>query len=464
MPGAKRARTTAAVVVLFLVLTLLTSCWSSFELEQRAVVAALGVDRGRDGRLLVTAQILRPDRAARRPGAAQGGGSEGPPVLVMSAEARTVAEAIRIISKDIGRDLFFSEMEFIAVGEELARKGVEPVTDWVTRNRQLRLATWFVVTPGTAREVVGNTTEMLERVPSFNIGRIIRSTAQQKGFRVPPVRLLDFLQALARPGMEPLAIRLSVEEARGQRQVQATGSAAFQGYRLVGWLTETESRGYLWFRGEVRRGSLSAPLPGGDFVAFEIRGSRTTLTSEIRDGQPEIKLKINVKGAVEEVHNPALFLDRPETIDDLEPLMENQIRLEAQAALDRARELGADIFGFGEVIRRQHREVWAELREDWKSHFPHVPVEIEVKATLRRTQQIEQPISPGQALGGCPYSYSRAWSTARPWSVNSQTTPSLTTRPIRERVSSSRLATNSPGMSRKRCGIQASSSGFNRRP
>ncbi len=93
-----------------------------------------------------------------------------------------------------------------------------------------------------------------------------------------------------------------------------------------------------------------------------------------------------------EVHDPTLPLDRPEILDALEPLMERQIRFEAEAALAKARELGTDIFGFGDVIRRQHREVWAELQEDWENLFPQVPVEIEVKATLRRTEQLGRPI------------------------------------------------------------------------
>lgn len=382
-------------IVLLLALVLLAGCWSSLELERRALVAAMGVDRGRDGKMLVTAQIISPERAVRRPGAARAAaGGEEPAVLVVSAEARTLAEAVRLIAKDTGRTLFFPHLAVMVVGEDLAREGLQPVVDWVPRNRELRMATWFAVAPGSARAVVANTAESLERIPGFHIGQLMDRGVQDDS-RVVSIHLFDFLQALIRPGMEPVAVRLSVEESGGQEQVQATGAAVFRGYRMAGWLTEIESRGYLWFRGEVRRGILSVPLSEGKYIAFQIRGYRSSLTSEIRESGPVIKLKIDIKGAVDEVHDPTLSFDRPETIDALEPLMAKQIEWEAGAALAKARELGADIFGFGEVIRREHREVWAELRDDWESRFPEVPVEIEVKATLRRTEQIGRPLVPG---------------------------------------------------------------------
>lgn len=198
---------------------------------------------------------------------------------------------------------------------------------------------------------MANTTVFFGRVPAFAIGQTI-STAVEEDSRVPRIFILDFLQAAARPGQEPVAVRLSLEGAGDRKQVQAIGSAAFRGYRLAGWLTEIETRGFLWFRGHVRRGYLSGSLSGEDFAAFEIRGYEHKLTSEIREGRPVMKLKIEIKGAVNEVHDPTLPLDRPEILDALEPLMERQIRFEAEAALAKARELGTDIFGFGDVIRR----------------------------------------------------------------------------------------------------------------
>lgn len=302
VPGARQTPATLLMLIPVLLMLVLPGCWSNIELEQRAMVAGLGVDRSPNGRLLVTAQIVRPELVVHRRGAGQGGGGEEPAVFMLSAEARTVVEATRIISKDLGRDLFFPYLEVLVFGEGLAREGMEPVVDWVGRDAS---CTWTPgwVSPGLAREVMANTTVFFGRVPAFAIGQTI-STAVEEDSRVPRIFILDFLQAAARPGQEPVAVRLSIEGAGDRKQVQAIGSAAFRGYRLAGWLTEIETRGFLWFRGHVRRGYLSGSLSGDDFAAFEIRGYEHKLTSEIREGRPVMKLKIENQGRGERGSRP----------------------------------------------------------------------------------------------------------------------------------------------------------------
>lgn len=142
VPGARQTPATLLMLIPVLLMLVLPGCWSNIELEQRAMVAGLGVDRSPNGRLLVTAQIVRPELVAQRRGTGQGGGGEEPAVFVLSAEARTVVEATRIVSKDLGRDLFFPYLEVLVVGEGLAREGMEPVVDWVGRDAS---CTW---TPG----------------------------------------------------------------------------------------------------------------------------------------------------------------------------------------------------------------------------------------------------------------------------------------------------------------------------
>ncbi|MEH7215319.1 Ger(x)C family spore germination protein, partial [Priestia megaterium] len=72
---------------------LLTSCWSKKELTDLAIVAAMGVDKTKDGRYHLTLQIINPGNVAG--GLQGGGGALSPPVTIYSASGDNLVEASR---------------------------------------------------------------------------------------------------------------------------------------------------------------------------------------------------------------------------------------------------------------------------------------------------------------------------------------------------------------------------------
>jgi len=68
----------AFLLLLMTMMVLLTSCWSKKELTDLAIVAALGVDKTKDGRYHITLQIINPGNVAG--GMQGGGGSQSPPI------------------------------------------------------------------------------------------------------------------------------------------------------------------------------------------------------------------------------------------------------------------------------------------------------------------------------------------------------------------------------------------------
>ncbi len=394
------------MVIAVVFLAAVPGCWSNYELERRALVVALGVDKGSAGRLLVSAQMVVPSRYVTMQRAPGGGGRGGEkPYFVASAEAPTMAEAARMLAKKAGREVFFSFLEIVVIGKDLAKEGIAPVTEWVNRAREQRLRTLLAVSAGTAKEVVEASGAGLERIPAAYLRSSVLAFLHSSS-RVVRSDFFGFLTDVSLPGKEPVAARIIVSKTSGKKQAQVSGSAVFRGYRLAGWLTETETRGYLWITGGIRRGIISASLPGGEEAAFTIRGGRTKIAASFVDGSPVFNIDIKMKANVEETHDLDLALDRPETLEGLETIVEEQISREVQSALAMARELGADIFGLGEVIHRQCPAGWKQICADWENIFPHVPVKVKVKASVRRTETSGNPVRPGknsaQAVWGRP--------------------------------------------------------------
>ena len=62
---------------------------------------------------------------------------------------------------------------------------------------------------------------------------------------------------------------------------------------------------------------------------------------------------------------------------------------------DQARALNADVFGFGEAIRRKYPAKSEQLLKNWENSFAQLEVELSVTAVVRSTGGATIPIAPG---------------------------------------------------------------------
>ena len=378
-------------------LFLIAGCWDNIALDERAIVAAIGVDKGKNEALLVTAQVTVATRAGGGSKTSTGGAAqEESPVKVISTEAPTMSEAARRLSRKTGRLLFFPFIEIVVVGRDLAVEGIEPVVDWVSRERELRSRTLLAVSQDTAAEIMESPGAGLQQVPAY----FLSSSANVSNKYSSNSVLSDFFlfsDAVIAESKDPVVMGLTTQQVSKEKQAVIFNSAVFKNYRQVGWLTKTETRGYLWATGEQRRAIISTTLKGKEFAAFEVRGSDVDIVTDFVEGSPVITVKVWAKTNLGEIHDLNHNLEKLADINKMEIFIERQIFNEISAAVEKARELNVDIFGFGEVIRKQHPAEWKEIKDNWGLMFSEVPVEVDVKAVIRRTQQTSNPITPRDA-------------------------------------------------------------------
>ncbi|MCL6477252.1 MAG: Ger(x)C family spore germination protein, partial [Peptococcaceae bacterium] len=129
------------------------ACWDRREVEDLGIVLATAVEQAPGGRVRVIVQNINP--AALGKGMAGGGGGAGvtvtgnKPYRNRSIEGDTIFEALRELSRQTPRQLFFAHNQVILVSEKLAReRGLKEVMDIFERNPQTRRTTWLLVGRG----------------------------------------------------------------------------------------------------------------------------------------------------------------------------------------------------------------------------------------------------------------------------------------------------------------------------
>ncbi|MBX6377224.1 MAG: Ger(x)C family spore germination protein [Clostridia bacterium] len=363
---------------------MLSGCWSRREINELAVVLALGVDRLPGGRgVEVTAEVARPSQLGKNP--ETGGGGE-PATWVVSARGATLFEAIRQLGAVTPRRPFWAHNQAVIFGEGAARSGVGRELDLLRRDYEFRRTARIYVARGEARQVL-RTPPHVEK----SLGQELEGFARFRSSRseTPVVTLNDFFYALSEPGRDPVAGLLWAEQrtaGQGPRpDLVVNGAALFRGDRLVRWLTPHETRGLLWVIGEVDGGALAAPCPGDGSRRFAldiIRGRPQVNLRHNRVHLAAVDVRIDVDATLVETACRGSAQDSPTA---LAKAAAAPIRHEVEAALAAAQAVRADPFGLGEVVRREQPAIWRTLRSQWGDAFAHLNVSVSVHVVIRAT-------------------------------------------------------------------------------
>jgi spore germination protein KC len=369
--------------LIVLSLLLLSGCWNRTEINDIAIVTAIGLDLLEDDKMRLSLQIAVPSQLGPATGATQGGKS----TFIVSELGGTVSEAYRQLQEKLSRRIFFSHSRVLIIGEDLARSGVAHILDFYARYQEPRMHSSIIVTKGKAVDILKEE-PVLENVSAEEANELIK---RKVGLMIS---IRDFLDMLLTEGAEPVAPQFVLEpvevesDSQTQEKQAINGAAVFKGDKLVGWMDDIETRGILWLRNEMKGGVITVNIGeerGGGKISTNIIRNESDIVPELKDGK--ITITINTRAEMNVMENASeVNLGDPKNIDKLEKEIEKEIKDRMRMTLDKAQgELGSDIFGFGETLYKKYPKEWNNTyKEKWDDEFSELEVIVKPKVFVRR--------------------------------------------------------------------------------
>lgn len=390
----------ARLPLLLALMLLLGSC-GKLELNQLAMVMAVGLDKTQSGKILITAQIVRPSDARGSTGAPAGG--TGKPVWTISAEGRSIFEAIRNLGRFTSRRIFWAHNRVIVVGEELARDDITDLLDFFTRNHELRMNTWIVATTGKASELVSTDTGM-EVVPGDSIDRLFRFSrivAESPRSTIKEVGAA-FLSQSSHPFMALVKKEKHVHDPEKPKahpvdeEVVLSGTAVFNKAKMLGTLTPSESRGLMWFTERFESAVIALPCPDEPKkpVSLELRDSTFRVTPGYRNERVSFHVKLIVRLDLVELGCKAPQ-GTEEAARSLEEAAADKFKGDLEGALNKAIKVyKTDFLELGKVFQNRYPGQWRSLRKNWPEAFANAETKVEVKADINNPILLILPTKP----------------------------------------------------------------------
>lgn len=390
--------------VAVLLLLLLTGCWDRQEIENSAIVVALGIDKAEPpDRYKVTVQFAVPIQS----GGGDGGGGSQEPVAtnwIVTATGNTIFDALRNLPHQVPRQVRLFNVRMLVFGEEFAREeGIQDALDFFNSDNEPRRRMWVLVAKGaTASEILH--TFVPSSILTVDAIDNILSIAPRRTGKVVAHTLHELMQMLSAPGWESYAGSIEVlieqdstaDQSRLPQGIIPThhprlgGAAVFRGAHLVGWLDEQSTRGLQLARGNMQGGALivACDVNGENNVSVEILSTTGSLTPEFKDGKLSAKISVRAIGNFIELH-----CEQRAHMDVLNERVAQGLEKEIQKALDALqKEFQVDALGLGLAVYQRLPKVWQQVEKDWEAVFPTVPIEVEVKARLIRQGLASSPV------------------------------------------------------------------------
>lgn len=378
--------------ILIILNFILTGCWDKRELNELAITLALGIDKveGED-EYEVTAQVVVPSAVSMKDG------TGGATVTLFTESGETIYEALRRMTKVSPRKIYPGHLQMLIIGEELAKEGIGESLDLLARDWELRPDFYVVVAKdATASEILNVTTD-LESIPASKMFAGLK-VSEKAWAGTNGVTLDELIVDLISDGKEAVltGIQLTgnkqigsthqnIESISKPAQIQYDNLAVFKEDRLMGWLTEQDSRGYSGITNSVKSTVTSISCPNEGKSTIEVTNFHSKVEGNIVHGKPEVNIHTKAEGNVGEVRCE-IDLKSPEAIQELEKIYEKEATRIINETIDVLQEeYQSDIFGFGEAIHRSNPEEWNNIKENWDEEFSNLIVNVKVDMKIRLT-------------------------------------------------------------------------------
>ncbi|AGK52593.1 Ger(x)C family spore germination protein [Bacillus sp. 1NLA3E] len=396
------------VIPMFFIPLLLSGCWSAEEINNIAIMNAIGVDFNHAGEYEVTSVIVKPAVLFSQPLVGGTGGSQQNPFLIEKATGKSLLEAVGKLSKTISAKIYFGHVDVVVFGEEIARRKMEPTLDFFHRENQFRPNIQLLVSKGKAADVINT-------APQFNItfGREILGLKENNRY-VATKMVEDISQFMKRfssdtsdpvTGVVTTADKLGItakaenldSQNKQQKKIQVIsldGTAVFKGSNLKGFLSETDTRGLLSILGKLKNEIFVINCGGNDKgnVSVVINKTNSQIIPHINGKNTNMTIKANVEANIREVTCSNLNVTSDQ-IDHLNRQLEDSIKNEGTKVLEKVqKQWQADIFGFGEAIYRTYPHEWDQMAPNWrKGGLKDLDVELKVTANISRFGLYKDP-------------------------------------------------------------------------
>ena len=333
----------------------LGGCQRTGEGENQAYVLMLGLDRGQDGLLRLTARVPKVGRNSSGDGGQASGGGK---YLSFTASGADWPQACEALERATPRPLNLSHIDMIVASRTLASEaGFPALVRRVAQTPHLYTTARFIVCEGSAGDLVNAQEAVIGQRLSAELQAMLAHYADEG--TIPDSSLAEYDYAVYSIYSDPLAILARLDD---QGSPVYAGAALFREGVCVMTLDADQTRLMRLIRGEAKG------------LDIDLDGRTVELTAE---GRVKRRVTTRAEGTLLGLE-VRLSTANEITGSEIDQIT-NRLRYLIDDIIERCQRAGVEPFGFSERAAAGYTTVSQWLSCDWRSRYAAAQIRADVR-------------------------------------------------------------------------------------
>ncbi|MTI46345.1 Ger(x)C family spore germination protein [Sporosalibacterium faouarense] len=380
-------KVTFLILIISFSFNFLTGCWNYREINDFRIVTGVAIDYDKTNKeYILTVEVIKTIADENE---------EKMTGETFVSNGATIFDAIRNTITESGKRLYWSNATVVIVSEEIAKRGIVPVLDMISRDPEMRSELLLLISKeDTAREILTSKSIAPQRVVSYSLETTLENEESSSNFH--RVAAWMFIKDLYSEVNSPTCpgVKLGIYD----ETQTIEGTTVFKGDKLVGWLDKNETKYFLWITNKLKGGVYNLDISHKENLNIkelnlEIFHNKTKQKLKLKDENIVIYLDINTSGNIGEFSGNIDISD-PDEKSKIENIIEKQIQRDIELLIKKL-QLGyqSDILGFRSIVKKEIPDMWkSEIKENWEKYYSELEVNVTVDFKIRGSSNSSKPI------------------------------------------------------------------------
>ncbi len=387
-------------LLIIMVLFVLTGCWDTIEIEDRAFVTTLAIDKyfPDSGEKLSGGREPPKDVPRNRyiftfsfPSADINNSESKDSNIIYTTVGSDLYTTSKILATRINLDIFLGHLDAIILGDAIVNDVhlFREILDVIEREPLIVRKVKLLATSGLAEEA-------LKVEPSLMpiTGKFVDTLFRNKGgsSRSGSGEIGKILIELHRSG--DVSIPRIVP---AKNDISVAGSAVIKNFQLVGWLGEKETRAIEIIKGMAKPDNFSIPYgiedvkdKGAHKYNYHFAAVSAIFLPVkfylVQEDPLKININVGIEGEIRQFYlDPHQSLLETKMINRIEDKFSTIVTEELEGTIKKLqKDFKVDLIGMDEYITKYHPKLWEKVKDDWGDVFPLVDISIDVTTNIQR--------------------------------------------------------------------------------
>lgn len=347
------------LIILITIILLITGCYNYRELNDLAIIDALGIDY-KNNKFLVTAQILNVEKKETD--------DTKKLIVVYEGEGQSIAEAIRNMSLDDPKEMYLGHLELIILGESLTKDNTNKVFEFLLRDPKLRSEALVVSSLNNSAREILNQKVNSNIFPSKSIINSIEVSSKTEG-TVKKQTLEDLIKITLDNKIDSVITTISIKEEKENKEdineynlIKLDNLAIIKDKKIIDYLSKDEARIFNIIKNDIGNVMINIPFQNTNSVIL-LSNPKSNIKIKLHDKKIDVDINIEVDGDIAEI-NKKTNVDNQEILKKLSKELNKKLENDTKILLKKCKENDADILGLKDLIYKKYPKNYQNYQDN----------------------------------------------------------------------------------------------------